>query len=169
MSCSTPRTKAFMRREDSSSDVEIITEKNRTNPDATYDMSQTICLFKKYLTRSQQNKRKSNMEDSEVFKRRTSRPLLPPKFGYNLNRSASFLEQKLLPVLRYIFFFHLLIYLYNNFICKKESIQLLLMFIGLIHYNSILWMGSIQHHNSLYSTMELLMSMTMFLLTRYAT
>ncbi|KAM4133823.1 hypothetical protein ACJW30_01G361000 [Castanea mollissima] len=63
-------------------------------------MSQTICLFKKYLTRSQQNKRKSNMEDSEVFKRRTSSPLLPPKFGYNLNRSASFLEQKLLPVLR---------------------------------------------------------------------
>ncbi|KAK4605304.1 hypothetical protein RGQ29_013394 [Quercus rubra] len=100
MSCSTPRTKDFMRIEDSSSDVEFITEKNKTNPDTSYDMSQTICLFKKYLTRSQQNKRKSNMEDSEVFKRRTSPPLLPPKFGYNLNRPASFLEQKLLPVLR---------------------------------------------------------------------
>ena len=121
MSCSTPRTKDFMRIEDSSSDVEFITEKNKTNPDTSYDMSQTICLFKKYLTRSQQNKRKSNMEDSEVFKRRTSPPLLPPKFGYNLNRPASFLEQKLLPVLRYIFFFHLLNYLYNNFICQKKK------------------------------------------------
>ena len=105
MSCSTPRTKDFMRIEDSNLDVEFITEKNRINPDTSYDMSQTICLFKKYLTRFQQNKRKSNMEESEVFKRRTSRPLLPPKFGSNLNRPAYLLEQALLPVLRYIFFF----------------------------------------------------------------
>ncbi|XP_030955323.1 protein TIFY 7-like isoform X3 [Quercus lobata] len=40
------------------------------------------------------------MEESEVFKRRTSRPLLPPKFGSNLNRPTSLLEQALLPVLR---------------------------------------------------------------------
>ena len=89
-----------MRIEDSSSDVEFITEKNRTNPDTSYDTSHTICLFKKYLTRSQQNKRKSDMEDSEAIMRRASRPLLPAKFDYNLNRSASFLEQKLLPVFR---------------------------------------------------------------------
>ena len=110
-----------MRIEDSSSDVVFITEKNKTNPDTSYDMSQTICLFKKYLTRFQQNKRKSNMEESEVFKRRISRPLLPPKFGSNLNRPAYLLEQALLPVLRYIFFFHLLNYLYNNFICQKKK------------------------------------------------
>ncbi|KAK7854048.1 protein tify 6b [Quercus suber] len=100
MSCSTRRTKDFKRIEDSNSDVEFTTEKNRTNPDTSYDMSQTICLFKKYLTRSQQNKRKSNMEEPEAFKRRTLRPLLPPKFGSNVNRPASLLEQALLPVLR---------------------------------------------------------------------
>lgn len=69
------------------------------------NMSQTICLFRKYLlTRAQQhNNGKTNMEESQVIKRRTSaHPLLPPKFGCNFNRPPSLLEQELLPRLRYI-------------------------------------------------------------------
>ncbi|KAE8007939.1 hypothetical protein FH972_004494 [Carpinus fangiana] len=67
------------------------------------NMSQTICFFRKYLlTRAQQhNNGKTNMEESQVTKRRTSaHPLLPPKFDCNFNRPPSLLEQELLPRLR---------------------------------------------------------------------
>ncbi len=115
-----------MKIEDSNLHVGFTTEKNKTNLDTSdfekvnnlvedqknglrFTNDRSIFLFKKYLTRSQHNKGKTNMEDSEVIKRRTSGPLLPPKFGCNLNRPISFLEQELLPRLRYILF-HLLNY-----------------------------------------------------------
>jgi hypothetical protein len=87
-SSSSPRRKNFTKIEDS-------------------NMSQTICLFRKYLLkRSKHNNGKTNMEESQVIKRRTSaHPLLPPKFGCNnLNRPPSLLEQHILPALRYIIF-----------------------------------------------------------------
>ncbi|KAF5444391.1 hypothetical protein F2P56_036873 [Juglans regia] len=104
MSCRTAFSpKNFTKTEDSNSDVQFSSEKNKTNSYASdhSSTSQTaVCLFKKYLiTRSQYNMGKTNyMDGSQVIERKTAaRPLLPPKSCCNLNRPPSFLEQGLLP------------------------------------------------------------------------
>jgi hypothetical protein len=85
MSSSTPRTKDFMKLEDSNLDVGFSTKKNKTNLDTsdfekvnnlvedqknglrfTNDMS--IFLFKKYLTRSQQKQREKERKSIHRFR-----------------------------------------------------------------------------------------------------
>ncbi|PON83936.1 Jasmonate-zim domain protein [Trema orientale] len=78
-------------------------ESRKTGLRLANDMSQTVCLFRKYLiARSQHNIGKTNMEESEVINSSQSpSPLLPPKFNRkSLFRPPSLLERELFPELR---------------------------------------------------------------------
>ncbi|PON48775.1 Jasmonate-zim domain protein [Parasponia andersonii] len=89
---------------ESSHDQKVDRNENRKNGlRLANDMSQTVCLFRKYLiARSQHNIGKTNMEESEVINScQSPRPLLPPKFNRkSLFRPPSLLERQLFPELR---------------------------------------------------------------------
>ncbi|EXB29038.1 hypothetical protein L484_018455 [Morus notabilis] len=77
--------------------------KGKNGSRTTNDMSQTVCLFKKYLLARAQydNIGKTNTEESEVINKSPHRHLLPIKFSRNsLSRPPSLLERNLLPELR---------------------------------------------------------------------
>lgn len=99
--------------ENSNSNLELLTSRDKeTKNDNIYgkkrlrsanDMSQTVCLFRKYLlARAQHNIGKTNMEESEVINKSPYRHLLPPKFSRDsVSRPPSLLERTMFPELGY--------------------------------------------------------------------
>lgn len=102
----------IMKMENSNSNIVELCSDHRKKNDhkrkngsrTTNDMSQTVCLFKKYLLARAQydNIGKTNTEESEVINKSPHRHLLPIKFSRNsLSRPPSLLERNLVPELRY--------------------------------------------------------------------
>ncbi|KAI4296189.1 hypothetical protein L6164_036167 [Bauhinia variegata] len=115
MSCSTVLVNNFSKAEDFNLDGGFnITAKMKSNQKAiiresssnsglrsSIDMSQTICLFKKYLTKAQNNIGRTSMEESQVIKRchydEDAAAVPVSESDQMLPRKASLLEQKFLP------------------------------------------------------------------------
>lgn len=133
-------------------------------------MSQTVCLFRKYLlARSQHNIGKADMEELEVMNKSPSSPSLPPKFNRkSLFRPPSLLERKLFPEFRYTIIWYSFL---PNWFSVKPFVIFWFLCEGVIQWNQICpLLKSLQvHHNSPYFIMEGSMSTTMFLLRRWKT